>query len=192
MKVISNYSQPDFYRFSEDSIELVNFANSVFPNLKGDVLDLCAGCGVIGIEASNRFPHIQSLSFLELQKDFVPHLEKNISNAEISNSQIFQNSIGQIDFSEEFDVVFCNPPYFPAGDGRPSPNVKKQICRTFEIDGFIVLFEKLKAWTKPGGHVFLALRNLDPMKKYEKYFGLEKKVEIEGCSLVFLTRLDVD
>ncbi|MGL6035003.1 MAG: hypothetical protein ACRC0N_08060, partial [Acinetobacter johnsonii] len=51
-----NYKQPDEYRFSLDSIHLARFvasqlaSHSELGSLR--VLDLCAGCGVIGIELS--------------------------------------------------------------------------------------------------------------------------------------------
>jgi tRNA1(Val) A37 N6-methylase TrmN6 len=44
-----DYSQPDYYRFNSDSITLVNYLlKSMGPT--ESILDLGAGCGIIGIE----------------------------------------------------------------------------------------------------------------------------------------------
>ena len=46
-----DYAQPDYYRFSQDSLDLVKFALDNYSFRKQDqVIDICAGCGVVGME----------------------------------------------------------------------------------------------------------------------------------------------
>ena len=66
-----NYKQPAQYRFSLDSIHLAKF---VATQLKSHsnlgtirVLDLCAGCGVVGFELSWHLPAIRQIDFIEVQ-----------------------------------------------------------------------------------------------------------------------------
>ena len=65
------YAQPGEYHFSMDSIHL---AESVAKHLQSRedlaslrVLDLCAGCGVIGIELSWYLPLLKKIDFVEIQ-----------------------------------------------------------------------------------------------------------------------------
>ena len=68
------YKQPSFYHFNEDSILLVKEALKLEEGIES-VLDLCAGCGVIGVEYAISNSKIKRLSFVELQKQFIKYIE---------------------------------------------------------------------------------------------------------------------
>jgi tRNA1(Val) A37 N6-methylase TrmN6 len=129
----TNYHQPDFYRFSDDSIKLVNY---VFEKQSlrhfNHVLDLCSGCGVVGIEFALRQRNLKRLSFCEVQDDFIPFIQKNsielIPNVSIS---VHRNGYQHLHLEDKFDLVLCNPPYFYPGKGLLSPNESKNRCRFF-------------------------------------------------------------
>ncbi|MBY0451861.1 MAG: methyltransferase, partial [Bdellovibrionaceae bacterium] len=80
-----NYSQPEDYRFSHDSVFL---AREAFTLTRGQnlantkVLDLCAGSGIVGLDflfhraqAGLSLPSLTD--FLEVQEIYRPHFEAN-------------------------------------------------------------------------------------------------------------------
>lgn len=80
-----NYSQPEEYHFSVDSIEMAwkisnylssNHSNADFANWK--CLDLCSGCGVIGFEINFHVPQLKNWDFVEVQEVYRPHFEANL------------------------------------------------------------------------------------------------------------------
>src|SRR4051812_43029170 len=117
---MNDYSQPDFYRFNEDSLKLVNWILEKKLNAKA-ILDLGAGCGIIGIELANRM-HADSLTMVELQADYKAHLEKNIDL--ILDKKIIPHisiqSFKKWTPNQLYDLIVCNPPYFLPGHGEVS------------------------------------------------------------------------
>ena len=73
-----DYVQPDFYRFNEDSLKLVTRVESTLSKAS-HVLDVGAGCGIIGIELALRI-NIGELHLLEVQQDFLPFIETNLNS----------------------------------------------------------------------------------------------------------------
>jgi tRNA1Val (adenine37-N6)-methyltransferase len=192
LKNISNYSQPDFYHFTEESLDLVSFAAEILENrneLKS-AIDLGAGCGVIGIEAMLKIPSLTLMTFLELQKEFLPFIEKNLEQAEIKNGSIINLSLGQ--YKGSSDIIFSNPPYFIPGNGRVSSQTNRQLCRTFEIDGWEVFFEKVAEVLNPGGLIFFCIKEEEDIKNYLKAFKIEKKEKTKAANLFCLSRLDIN
>lgn len=78
-----SYAQPDDYHFSLDSVQLANRVAQYYlqkPNLElpfKNVLDLCAGTGVIGIEFLHFFPQIENLHFIEVQSKYEKYFLQN-------------------------------------------------------------------------------------------------------------------
>lgn len=83
------YSQPEEYHFSIDSIEMpwevaqalkARIANGELTReeLKSwRVLDLCAGVGILGFELNFHLPEIRHLDFVEVQEVYQTHFEHN-------------------------------------------------------------------------------------------------------------------
>jgi tRNA1Val (adenine37-N6)-methyltransferase len=150
---MKKYSQPSFYHFSEDSIILAKVvADNIDINDK-KVLDLCAGCGVVGLELQECSSHKLDLHFLEKQSAFRPYLEDNAGE----DAEIF---IGELqDYAhKDFDVIVCNPPYFFAGTGRESPNREKQSCRTIVREEFLYILKFIKEVSGQMTKVFFIAR----------------------------------
>jgi tRNA1(Val) A37 N6-methylase TrmN6 len=176
-----DYKQAHFYRFNSDSISLVHFILSI--NLKSSsILDLCAGCGVIGIELINKMNEVQSLEFVEVLDENIKYIEENIKLCSRKNlkTKIFNDSVGEFNPSTTYDLIVCNPPYFIQGEGRESSNYNRQVSRTFMIDSPEILILKAISLLSANGQFFLLIPNDEKswsllIEKYE--LKLQKKLE---------------
>lgn len=140
----NDYIQPKFYHFSEDSIILAVEAANLAYKKNIDILDLGAGCGVVGLEIYNRRCDVSSMTFLELQSDFLPFLEKNIQS--FSNNilvNIVHSSFIEFNSDNKFDLIVGNLPYFHTEKSRPSSDERKNICRQFRKEDFSAVLEIL-------------------------------------------------
>lgn len=156
---MSDYLQPDFYRFNEDSLKLVNWLAAKKPTCTR-LLDLGAGSGVIGIELCNRLL-IPELTLLEAQKDFIPFIETNVREQlkVPARAQIIQQSFGEWKTQSQFDLIVSNPPYYLKGHGEVAPDARKQIARTFELDNWQILLTLVHSVMVPGGKCFIVVKN---------------------------------
>ncbi len=112
IKAISIYQSDNYYKFTQDAIMLAKFCNIKHSD---DVLELCAGSGVISFYAYSLCP-FNHLYFNEIQKDMCDIIEENISyNGFKRRSKIFNCNLKDLkpsDFRKHLDVIICNPPYF--------------------------------------------------------------------------------
>lgn len=152
-----NYQQPDFYKFSEDSILLARYVISQLREaLANNILDVGAGCGVVGIEIVKEGKINSKLYSLEYQKEFLTSLKQNLKKNLINSSfEIIHSSIGQYITDIKFNCIVCNPPYFNSGEGRKSPSNFKQIARTLEIDPLETFILKMIALKASGGAIYV-------------------------------------
>lgn len=153
-----DYLQPEFYRFNEDSIRLVKWIQATeFRPYR--ILDLGAGCGVIGIELALVLSP-NELTLLEVQPEFLPYLEENckkILPKTISHS-IIVNSFHELSTTKKFDLIVCNPPYYLPGKGELAKNKNRAIARSFLIDSWPLLLNKMSELLDTNGKIFLILK----------------------------------
>lgn len=168
-----NYSQPEEYRFSHDSVFLARrvfelYGDKDLEDLKG--LDLCAGCGVIGLEflfhcRKERSVVPAQFDFLEVQAEiYHPHFTKNVESLGMISTAIqfrAQNYsvLLEPENRDQYDLIMCNPPYFFVGQGTLSPSDFKNRCRFFLDSDFATLLNGLEKALKPGGKAFMLLRD---------------------------------
>lgn len=157
-----DYKQPDFYKFSQDSIELSKAVidQAIDLNIKS-LLDIGAGCGVVGIEIANALTSLETITLLEPQNDFLPFIDANISSMYKGNSKfiIKNKTVSEFKSHELFDVIVCNPPYFDPKSGRTSPDKRKQMCRSFEVDSAQIYLKKISELLSPKGIGFILIPN---------------------------------
>ena len=163
-----DYKQPEDYRFSLDSVFL---AQKVAENLKKDsqlpeefrTLDLCSGCGVVGLELQFHLRELKKIDFVEVQEVYRSYFEMNVEQAKSTGTEFnflpmnYQDLIHQ-DFKEKYDVVVSNPPYFFPGEGLYSPNEFKNRCRFFIDSDFHNLIKATLFVLKPKGSAYLLVR----------------------------------
>lgn len=111
LKIIQS---PSVFSFSIDAVLLSRFAH--VPPRRGKVVDLCAGNGVIPLFLSARTKaHITAI---EIQQRLFDMAERTVEYNELQ-AQITTMHDDVIDIAkkigyEKYDLVTCNPPYFPA------------------------------------------------------------------------------
>ncbi len=119
------------YRFSIDPVLLAHFVRL---KKEESVLDLGAGCGIIGLVLLYRFSHrIRSLSAFELQPGLAALCRENVrTNSFQEKMDVREGDLRTIRNSfpaGSFSIVVCNPPFYIPGRGRTSSNPEALIAR---------------------------------------------------------------
>jgi len=172
-----NYSQPEEYHFSHDSVFL---SRRIF-ELVGDTpmagfraLDICSGSGIVGMdflfhrrEAGQSVP--ASFDFLEIQEDYRPHFEENIRRLGPIDTQmnfVHRNydDLQTPEYLGLYDLILTNPPYFFKWQGKLSPSEFKNRCRFFIDSDLKNLLLGIAAGLKKTGVSYLLLRDLPEHK----------------------------
>ena len=109
---IKLYQDNTLYKFTSDSIKLAKFCNIKHTD---NMLDMCAGCGVVGLYAYS-ICNCNSITFNEIQPAMCELIRKNIALNELqSKSKVICKDLAKMDvndFEKPLDVIVCNPPYF--------------------------------------------------------------------------------
>ena len=187
-KDIWDYNQPDFYHFSDDSVWLAKAVSQVLKNedtFDFKALDLCAGCGVVGIEIIFDLTKSLYFDFIELQSVFLKYFDLNVKslsqlgvNTKFIN-QDFRKLYKNEKFYDAYDLVVSNPPYFEVGKHRLSTNNEKNICRFFKEGSFVEFIQSVLWVTKTGGKVFFLRRGFDAKQVVLIADQLNIKIKLE-------------
>lgn len=202
------YSQPDEYHFSLDSIHLAELvANDLktSPHLEGlRVLDLCAGCGVIGIELSWYLQDIRRIDFIEVQEIYTDYFYKNVALVNRPELQLRWHRMNydellNANWKNQYDLIISNPPYFQPNQGMLSPSEFKNRCR-FYLDSTFgnFIYAMVNALAENGIAYFL-LRSLkqhgsDVFSDMQRVLhnmpvSIEKIGDVRGTDVILLKKL---
>lgn len=105
------YQPQSGYCYNSDSVFLYDFIDSFKP--KGRVLDVGAGCGIVGLLVARDNPKV-ILEAVEKQDTFV---EYATINARVNK---IEYNLHKCDFTElgeeiKYDYIISNPPFYPDG-----------------------------------------------------------------------------
>lgn len=165
-----DYFQPEEYHFSLDSVFLAQKVASLIKEAPEElaVLDLCAGCGIIGLELSLHSSRNLQIDFLEVQEVYQPFFQQNVEMIYPQHPQKFEQfrflnlnyqALSQPYYENKYDLIVCNPPYFFKGEGLLSPSEFKNRCRFFLDSDFKTLIEVTLQALRPNGAAYLLVRS---------------------------------
>jgi len=183
-----DYQQPEFYKFSEDSIFL---SRQAIKRIKGHmrVLDVASGCGVVGLEVIRIGEFKGQVDFLEIQPEFKSYFENNKKYLKAFNANFILGDYSKISLDEKYDLIISNPPYFSPEDHRFGLDENKNICRFFlngDLDNLISFFRR---HLKPKGIGLFLCRDFNPLK-YQSMFRFNIIKKDEKTNLVEVFPLD--
>ncbi len=165
-----HYSQPEDYHFSHDSVFLARYVFEIYKdkNIESyELLDLCSGCGIIGLDLLFHFYNERQQSFLradflEVQEIYQSHFQKNAALFTQTPTQFLPINYNQLHpHSPQYDLIVCNPPYFQPTQGKLSPSEFKNRCRFFLDSDLPHLLNGIEYSLKPTGQAFVLLKNLE-------------------------------
>ena len=140
--------QPELgYCYNSDSIFLYDFVNSFKP--KGRVLDVGAGCGVLGLLVARDNKKVE-LEAVERQEVFV---ELARTNARVNNIKytLHDNDFLNLHDNDKYDYIISNPPFYPSGVQKS----ENEIIFTARYNVNLPLppfFKKVSQLLKPQSH----------------------------------------
>ncbi|MCD6292980.1 MAG: methyltransferase [Deltaproteobacteria bacterium] len=164
------------YRYNQDPFILTRFIiehrelwRTQFP---GECLDLGTGVGIIPMLMARDFPTTR-FTGIEIQSELaalaIANIKRNRLNEQIEIiSADYRDLSENNDFKNRFKVVVCNPPYYPADDGRLNLCPQKRRAR-HELSG------NLESLT------LAAARFLAPKGIFILIFPAERLIELITC-----------
>lgn len=141
------YQPKEGYCYNSDSLLLYDFASAFIE--KGGVLDIGAGCGVVGLLLAKRRPDIK-LTMLEKQAVFA---ELACINARVNHVEapVVHGDIRE--FAQQgFDYAIANPPFYD-GAGAQGRDERRNICRFDTHMPAKTLFAQARKLLKPKGEL---------------------------------------
>ena len=155
---ISLIETRDGQSFTSDAYLLAAFAST---KPKATVVDLGGGSAVCSLLLADhkKAAHIYSLEIqAPLHALALRNVEYNKLGDHITPICTDIRFIQKRSFSQPIDIVIANPPYFPNGTGRISPNDSKSAAR-FELNGGIYDFcAAASRILEPEGQFFCVIR----------------------------------
>jgi tRNA1Val (adenine37-N6)-methyltransferase len=117
------------YRFNIDSVLLSSFTIAMVTPPASRIVDLGAGCGVIGLLLARQWGQSR-VTLVELQEDLAQLAQKNVLRNQLTQqAEVIAGDLRhpRIWSACGLDLVVCNPPFFKLNAGRMSP--RPQISR---------------------------------------------------------------
>ncbi|MCX2683224.1 methyltransferase [Campylobacter sp. MIT 21-1685] len=152
------------YRYTSDSLLLLDFVLKL--GVKGEVLDVGAGCGIIGIMLKYYAKNIH-LSLLEIQQENMLLIQRNLEYNNLE-AEVFHSDFKNFTAKKKFDCVVSNPPFYQKGVLQ-SMNRHKNISKN---EFFLPLED------------FLAKANFHLKSKASLYFCYEASALTRLCMLL--------
>ena len=117
------------YRFSVDAILLAHFASLIEAS---SIIDLGTGSAIIPLVLARKSA-APSIVGVEVQEQLAAMARRTIAlNGLTDRISILHNDLRKVrDYLKpsSFDLVVCNPPYYPVTEGRINPDSEKAIAR---------------------------------------------------------------
>jgi len=139
------YQPKNGYCYNSDTMFLYDFISKF--NIKGNVLEVGGGCGVLGLLIKRDFPKI-NLTFIEKQKIMAEFINKNLNENNLE-AEVIEGDFLEYEFDKNFDFVISNPPFY--NGSLKSDNEIKRIARYEEFLPMEKFFNKVNSLLKERG-----------------------------------------
>ncbi len=139
------YQVKDGYCYNSDTMFLYDFISK--NSIKGSVLDVGCGCGILGLLIKDKFD--VELSGIDLLENNIAVSKVNAKNNNLEADFICGDFL-EFDFDKKFDIIVSNPPFY-RGESKQSENYVKKVSRFnsyLPLEGFI---KKSNSLLKPRG-----------------------------------------
>ncbi|GAB4072093.1 tRNA1(Val) (adenine(37)-N6)-methyltransferase [Barrientosiimonas marina] len=184
---MSIIQSPNVFAFSLDAVLLARFA--YVPIKKGAILDLCTGNGAVPLLLSRRT--YASITGIEIQERLADMAKRSIQlNSLEEQLTIMHGDLKDMKDSmghSAFDVVTCNPPYFPTeAKAERNQNDYLTIARHEVYSTLEDVVKASKLHVRPGGKVAMVHRPgrlVDIITLFRQY-----KIEPKRLQLVYPKR----
>ena len=105
------YQPESGYCYNSDSVYLYDFISSFKP--KGRVLDVGAGCGIVGLLVARDNPKVK-LEAVEKQEIFIEYATINARVNKIAY-KLHKSDFMELNEDVKYDYIISNPPFYPDG-----------------------------------------------------------------------------
>lgn len=107
------YQPQDGYCYNSDTHFLHHFINTnlkTFKNIKGELLDIGSGSGILGLLVARDNPRL-NLNQCEIQEKFQKLTTLNSKNNKI-DSTLYKGKYQSLEFDKFFEICVSNPPFY--------------------------------------------------------------------------------
>lgn len=141
------YQPESGYCYNSDSIFLYDFISSFKP--KGKVLDVGAGCGVVGLLVARDNPKVE-LEAVEKQDIFV-HFSTTNARVNKIEYKLHKSDFLEVQTEIKYDYIISNPPFYPEGVTKSKDEIlfNARYNVNLPLSGF---FKKVSQLLKPKAH----------------------------------------
>lgn len=176
------FQNPDYFKFSIDSVLLAEFVCVHKKNNK--VLDLCTGNAPVPMILNIKYGDRVNITGIELQEDIYDLACKSIVFNKFNNINILNMDANDVPskIHDKFDIVTCNPPYFEVSGDNINENEVKAIARheiKINLEGIVSVASKM---IENKGYFYMvhrANRLADITNVLNKYkFGVKRIIPI--------------
>lgn len=141
------YQPESGYCYNSDSLFLYDFINKLKP--KGNMLDVGAGCGIVGLLCARDNEKVQ-LEAIEKQELFLAYAKKNADTNQIKYI-LYHGDFMDFEFDKKYDYIVSNPPFYH-GQSTKSENEMLQNARYNINLPLADFFKKVSQVLNPKSH----------------------------------------
>ena len=141
------YQPESGYCYNSDSVFLYDFINSFNP--KGRVLDVGAGCGIVGLLVARDNKKVK-LEAVEKQEAFVHYATTNARVNKIEY-KMHQGDFVELDENVKYDYIISNPPFYPEGVQKSEDEMLRNARYNVNLP-LESFFKKVSRLLKPHSH----------------------------------------
>jgi len=119
------------------------------------VLDIGTGTGLVALMIAQRAPEAQVLA-IEIDFRAAEQAKDNFKSSKFRERlQVEHLRLQEFQYDGHFDLIICNPPFFPGG--TPSPNQQRNMARQDESLDLVTLIQACSPWLAHHSRIALVI-----------------------------------